>query len=318
MTQPTSRELVRRAWELGLAIPSFNVPHLPMMAPIIRALRDTGTMGQVSVARVEWKRFTCGSLRAVFDEYQRLKDERFTRLHLDHIPVIDEEDARVDFAPLFAEALDLGYDSVMVDGSRLSLENNIAATRQVVEMARKIGSDPILKEGQTLFSAVEGELGAVFGHEAGPPPPYEELYETGRGFTDPDEAARFVEETGVDWLSVAVGNIHGAVGEATRHQKKVQARLNLEHLARLREATGVPLVLHGGSGIQQEYVRAGIRAGIAKINIATNIRQPYEAALATSVEAAQQAAYDEVVRLLTDELQLAGSAAKLEANHAGS
>jgi len=306
MIPPTSRELVRRAWELGLAVPSFNVPHLPMMAPIIRALRDTGTMGQVSVARVEWKRFTCGSLRAVFDEYQRLKDERFTRLHLDHIPVIDEEDARVDFAPLFVEALDLGYDSVMVDGSRLPLEDNIAATRQVVKMAWVTGA------------AVEGELGAVFGHEAGPPPPYEELYETGRGFTDPDEARRFVEETGVDWLSVAVGNIHGAVGEATRHQKKVQARLNLEHLARLREATGVPLVLHGGSGIQQEYVRAGIRAGIAKINIATNVRQPYEAALATSVQAAQQAAYDEVVRLLTDELQLAGSAAKLEASHAGS
>ena len=306
MIPPTSRQLVRRAWELGLAVPSFNVPHLPMMAPIIQALRDTGTMGQVSVARVEWKRFTCGSLRAVFDEYQRLKDERFTRLHLDHIPVIDEEDARVDFAPLFVEALDLGYDSVMVDGSRLPLEDNIAATRQVVKMAWVTGA------------AVEGELGAVFGHEAGPPPPYEELYETGRGFTDPDEARRFVEETGVDWLSVAVGNIHGAVGEATRHQKKVQARLNLEHLARLREATGVPLVLHGGSGIQQEYVRAGIRAGIAKINIATNVRQPYEAALATSVQAAQQAAYDEVVRLLTDELQLAGSAAKLEASHAGS
>jgi fructose/tagatose bisphosphate aldolase len=155
-------------------------------------------------------------------------------------------------------------------------------------------------------------LGAVLGHEAGPLPPYEDLYATGRGFTDADEAARFVAETGVDWLSVAVGNIHGAVGEATRNQKKVQARLNLEHLAKLRVATGVPLVLHGGSGIHQEYVRAGIQAGIAKINIATNVRQPYEAALATSVDAAQQAAYDEVVRLLTEELQLAGSAAKLE------
>lgn len=300
MTNPTSRQLVRHAWELGLAIPSFNIPHLPMMAPIIQALRDTGTMGQVSVARVEWKRFTCGSLRAVFEEYQGLQDPRFVRLHLDHIPVIDEEDVRVDFLPFFAEALCLGYDSVMVDGSRLPLEENIAATRQVVELASATGA------------AVEGELGAVLGHESGPMPPYEELYATGRGFTDPDEAGRFVQQTGVDWLSVAVGNIHGAVGEATRHQKKVQARLNLEHLAKLRAATGVPLVLHGGSGIHPEYVRAGIVAGIAKINIATNVRQPYEAALATSVEAAQQAAYDEVVRLLTEELQLAGSAAKLE------
>jgi len=165
-------------------------------------------------------------------------------------------------------------------------------------------------------AAVEGELGAVFGHESGPPPPYEELYESGRGFTDPDEARRFVQETGVDWLSVAIGNIHGAVSGAARDQKKVPARLNLEHLARLREATGIPLVLHGGSGIAQEYVRAGIRAGIAKINIATNIRQPYEAALPQSLAAAQQAVYDEVVRLLTDELRVAGSAAQLEADRA--
>jgi fructose/tagatose bisphosphate aldolase len=322
MAKPTSRQLVRRAWELGLAIPSFNVPHPPMMAPVIRALRDTGTMGQVTVARVEWKRFTAVGLRAVFDDYQRLKDERVTRLHLDHIPVIDEDDERVDYGALLAEALDLGYDSVMVDGSRLPLAENIAATRQVVELARVGRLSTIADVGERGRSpyapAVEAELGAVFGHEAGPPPPYEELYESGRGFTDVDEARRFVQETGVDWLSVAVGNIHGAVSGAAKSQKKVEARLNLEHLAKLRAATGVPLVLHGGSGIKQECVRAGIEAGIAKINIATNIRQPYEAALPQSVEAAQQAVYDEVVRLLVEELQVAGSAARLEVSGARS
>jgi fructose-bisphosphate aldolase class II len=328
MIQPTSRQLVRRAWELGLAIPSFNVPHPPMMAPIIRALRDTNTVGQVSVAQVEWKRFTAGGVRPVFEAYQGLKDERFTRLHLDHIPVLDEDGEPVDYAALLAEALALGYDSVMVDGSRLSLEENIAATRRVVEMAQrrngKRGTVPIFageadksrdaagEIGDCPSSpAVEGELGAVFGHEAGPPPPYEELFTSGRGFTDPDEARRFVQETGVDWLSVAIGNIHGAVSGAARDQKKVRARLNLEHLEKLRAATGVPLVLHGGSGIGPEYVRAGIAAGIAKINIATNIRQPYEAALPQSVAAAQQAVYDEVVRLVSEELQLAGSAAQL-------
>lgn len=300
MIEPSCRQLVRRAWEIGTALPSFNIPHLPMMAPVVRALRDTDTVGLVAVARVEWKRFAAGSPGAVYEEYQRVKDERFTRLHLDHIPVIDEDHEQVDYLPLLADALELGYDSVMVDGSRLPLEGNIAATRAVVELAWQSGA------------AVEAELGAVFGHEAGPPPPYEELYASGRGFTAVEEARRFVAETEVDWLSVAIGNIHGAVSGAARSEKKVQARLNLEHLARLREAAGVPLVLHGGSGIQRECVLAGIKAGIAKINIGTNIRQPYEAALPQSVEAAQQAVYETVVALVTEELQVAGSATRLE------
>jgi fructose-bisphosphate aldolase, class II len=314
---PTSREIVRSAWEAQTAIPSFNVPHLPMMGPIIRALRDTETLGQVSVARVEWKRFGSGGIVAIFEEYQRVKDERYVRLHLDHIPVIDEEDERVDYASLLAEALALGYDSVMVDGSRLPLEENMAVAREVVELAGKRGrspfsANPLLETGSVPFSsAVEAELGAVLGHEAGPLPPYEELFGSGRGFTDVDEARRFVLESGVDWLSVACGNIHGAVSGAAKSEKKVRARLNLDHLAKLRDATRVPLVLHGGSGIERECVLAGIRAGIAKINIGTNVRQPYEAALADSVEAAQQVAYETVVQLVTEELQVAGSARTL-------
>jgi fructose/tagatose bisphosphate aldolase len=72
---------------------------------------------------------------------------------------------------------------------------------------------------------------------------------------------------------VAIGNIHGAVSGALKDRKKVEARLNLEHLARLRQATGVPLVLHGGSGVKREYLLAAIKKGIAKVNIGTEIRQ---------------------------------------------
>lgn len=292
MPKPSSRELVQRALNTGTAIPSFNIPYLPMMEPVVRALVDTGTVGQVAVARVDWKCFEAGGPRQIFEEYQKVKDERFVRLHLDHVPVIDEDGQRVDYESILFEALELGFDSVMIDASRLPLEENIAVTRQVVEMAGP--------------AAVEGELGAVLGHEAGPLPDYEELYATGRGFTDPEEARRFVSETGVDWLSVAVGNIHGAVTGAARSQRKVQARLNLDHLGKLHEAAGVPLVLHGGSGINPEHVRAGIKTGIAKINIATNIRQPYEARVRESQALAQQAVYDTVVQLVVEELQIAG------------
>lgn len=297
MTYPTSKEIVRRAWEHGTAIPSFNVPYLPMMEPIISALRDAGVMGQVSVARVDWTRFEADSPKAVAEEYQRLKDPACVRLHLDHVPVIDEDNELVDYDEILSEALELGYDSVMVDGSRLPLDENIEVTRQVVAMARSTGA------------AVEAELGAVLGHEAGPLPDYEELFTTGRGFTDPGEARRFVQETGVDWLSVAVGNIHGAVSGAAKSQKKVEARLNLEHLARLREAAGVPLVLHGGSGIKDECIVAGIKAGIAKINVATTIRQPYEQGLQQSVQAGQERVYEAVTEVLKHMVHLEPSLA---------
>ena len=127
------------------------------------------------------------------------------------------------------------------------------------------------------------------GHEAGPLPPYEaEPFASGKGFTSPEDARRFVAETGVDWLSVAVGNVHGAIAASVRSGKKVEARLNLERLQEIYEAAQVPLVLHGGTGIRREYIREAFRRGIAKINIATAIRQPYEACLGKGMAAAQQ------------------------------
>jgi ketose-bisphosphate aldolase len=221
-------------------------------------------------------------------------------LHLDHVPVIDEDNLPVDYVGDIKRALAAGYESVMVDGSRLSLEQNIAATKRIVDLAH------------TQSVAVEGELGAVMGHEAGPPTPYEELFASGRGFTDPHDAARFVRETGVDWLSVAVGSIHGAISRAARGEKKVEARLDIERLETLRQVTRVPLVLHGGTGIAKECVMQAIRHGIAKINIGTATRQPYERLLLHSVANAQQAVYDAVVKVIREDLEVEGTALALK------
>ncbi len=122
-----------------------------------------------------------------------------------------------------------------------------------------------------------------------------------------------MQESGCDWLSVAIGNIHGAVSEATRDQKKVQARLALDHLEKLAAVTGVPLVLHGGSGIQQEYVLKAMKKGIAKINVGTEIRQAYEQALKAggSVAAAQEAVYERTVSLIRDWFELSGIRARI-------
>ncbi|MCX7730268.1 MAG: class II fructose-bisphosphate aldolase, partial [Candidatus Caldatribacterium sp.] len=155
--------------------------------------------------------------------------------------------------------------------------------------------------------------GAVLGHESGPLPPYEEIFASGKGFTNPEDAQRFVQETGVDWLSVAIGNIHGAISGAARDAKKVEARLNIEHLKKIVERTGIPLVLHGGSGIRKEYVLQAIRHGITKINVGTEIRQAYEQALRAkgTVAAGQEAVREKVEELITVYYEIRGSARKL-------
>lgn len=291
-----NRDLMRNAWEAGTVIPAFNTPYLPMVAPIVQALRDTNAFGFVQVARLEWEKFDAKSLEAVRNAYDAVNDHRHTRLHLDHVPAVDEDNERVPYLNIIATALELGYESVMVDGSRLPLAENIACTRQVTELAH------------AADVPVEAELGAVLGHEAGPMPPYEELFRSALGFTDPEEAERFVAETDVDWLSVAIGNIHGAISAAKRATKKVAARLNITHLDRLAAATRIPLVLHGGSGIRKTCMLDAIRHGIAKVNVGTALRQAYEAGRATSATVAVEATYAAAVQVLRVDLELVDSA----------
>jgi fructose-bisphosphate aldolase class II len=144
------------------------------------------------------------------------------------------------------KALALGFTDVMYDGSMLPLEENIANTRLVVRAAHAVGA------------GVEAELGHVgVGHT------YTEFGAQGKGFTDPAAVERFVAETGVDFLAVAIGTAHGMYDG--------EPRLALDLLAEIRERVEVPLVLHGGSGLADDQFRAAIAGGIAKINIFTNL-----------------------------------------------
>lgn len=297
------KEIVSSAYRLGVAVPAFNIPYLPMMAPVIRAVADQDCFALVEVARLEWMKFEARGPAAVMAANHAWRQPDYARPHLDHVPVIDEDDQRVDYLAIIREAIGLGYESVMVDGSRLSLEENIAATRQVVGLAHASGIP------------VEAELGAVLGHEAGPLPPYEALFASGRGFTRVEEARRFVAESGCDWLSVAIGNVHGAISGAYKDQKKISARLNLEHLDLLRAALDIPLVLHGGSGVRREDVLEAFRRGITKINIGTEIRQAYEATLRETGDAgaAQEAVYERTAWLIRDYFELAGTRARIAA-----
>jgi fructose-bisphosphate aldolase class II len=283
-------DIVSMAYRAGLAILAFNVPYLPMVKPVVDAVIDQDAVAMITTARLEWTKFESRSLMAVADEFSHWKRGDYVWLHLDHVPVIDEDNLTVDYLPIFKEAITLGYQSVMIDGSRLGFKDNVAATRTIADLAHTAGIP------------CEAELGAVMGHEAGPLPSYEDLFASGRGFTDPEEARLFVEKTHCDWLSVAVGNIHGAISGALKDQKKIEARLNIDRVDQLSKITGIPLVLHGGSGIQRDYLSAAIQKGVAKINIATEIRQAYEVAYRQtgSVDAARDAVYARTTWLIRD------------------
>jgi len=296
--------IVKKAIEEKTVIPAFNIPYLPMMKPVIQAIVDENSMAIIQVARLEWEKFQSQSPEAVAEEYAKYVQPGFTFLHLDHVPVIDEDYEEVDYLPIMERALQAGYQSVMLDASRLSLDDNIGATKKVVNLAHGKGV------------VVEAELGSVVGHESsGIGMSYEELFHSKSGFTNVNEAIRFVEETQCDWLSVAVGSVHGAIAENTRREKKPEAMLDVDHIKALREATGIPLVLHGGSGIKQSYILEAISNGIGKINVGTEIRQPFEFALEErpeDIEYARQKVYERTRWVVSEFLKVTGSKDKLE------
>ena len=160
-------------------------------------------------------------------------------IHLDHGGSVE----------LVERCLDAGFDSVMIDASERPFDENVSTTRRVVELARPYGVN------------VEAELGYVakLGQAQG------------GGFTTPEEAARFVEATGVDALAVAIGSAHGFYKQAPR--------LDIERLAQIHAATDAALVLHGSSGIPHDMVREAIANGIVKVNLATEIKDNFMRAL---------------------------------------
>jgi fructose-bisphosphate aldolase class II len=157
-------------------------------------------------------------------------------LHLDHAENPDQT----------KKAVDAGFSSVMIDGSKMAFEANVGVTQAVVEIARPHGV------------SVEGELGHVGGMDL-------EATECADSvLTEPDEIGRFVERTGVDALAVSIGTAHGVY--------KSLPRLNIERLKELDAVSPVPLVLHGGSGTPGEQVREAVANGICKLNIFSDER----------------------------------------------
>ena len=234
------RDVLVEAREAGRAVAAYNVIHLEHAEALTGAAEQAGLP---VVLQISENTVTFHGSLAPLAAATRVLAERASVpvvLHLDH--AVSE--------PLVEEALGLGFTSVMFDGSRLDDAENRAVTHAVVQRCHAAGV------------SVEAELGEIGGKDGVHAPGVR---------TRPEEAAAFALDTGVDALAVAVGSSH-AMTERT-------AELDLALIADIRAEVGVPLVLHGSSGVPDAGLVAAVRAGMTKINIATHLNSVFTAAV---------------------------------------
>jgi len=228
---------LRAAWSDGRAVAAFSIYNLEQAQAVCRAAESTGQPVMLQAGSSAFAYAGRGPLAALIVAIAR-ECEVDTGVHLDHSHDLEEIRA----------CLVAGYTSVMFDGSAMPLEQNICLTAEVVAMAHEAGA------------WVEAELAGIAGDEDA------STAELAAGcLTDPEVAGRFVAETGVDALAVAIGNVHGI--------PTTPVTLDLERLAAIRARVDVPLVLHGASGLPDDDVVAAIRLGVAKINVNTELRR---------------------------------------------
>ena len=232
----SGKDILLHAQKNNYAVGAFNINNMEIIQSIARAAEDLkapvivqASQGGIQYAGIEYIS-ALGKLAA------DLVDVPVT-LHLDH---------GTDFEQVML-CIRHGFSSVMIDGSRFPLEENIAFTKRVVEIAHPLGV------------SVEAELGKIGGTED-----HIVVDERDATFTDPDEAKRFVEETGVDSLAIAVGTAHGVY--------KGEPKIDFDRIKAIRSKVDVPLVLHGSSGVPYEALKKAISLGICKINIDTDLR----------------------------------------------
>jgi len=244
----TGKELLLDAQKNRYAVGAFNVNNMEIVQAIINAAEELNSpvvlqasQGGLGYAGVEY----IASLGKLAGRNANVP----VALHLDH---------GTDFKQI-VQCIRHGFTSVMIDASKYPLEENIAYTKKVVEIAHAAGV------------TVEAELGKISGTEDDI-----SVDERDATFTDPDEARYFVDETDVDYLAIAVGTAHGVY--------KGEPKLDYDRIKAIRQKVDAPLVLHGSSGVPAESLKKAIPLGICKINIDTDIRATFAQAVKEYLE----------------------------------
>lgn len=276
-------ELLWKAEEGGYAVGAFNANNMEIVQAIVKAaeLENAPVIMQASQGALSY-----AGLRYITEMVKIAAEST-------HVPVALHLDHGTDFAQV-VRCIRSGFTSVMYDGSKLPLEENIAMTKKVIEIAKPIGV------------SVEAELGKIGGTED-----HIHVSEKEAMYTDPDEAKYFVEQTGVESLAIAIGTAHG--------QYKGEPKLDFERLARIKELTKIPIVLHGSSGVPDEQIRKAIELGVRKVNIDTNIREAFVGAMRRVIAEKPDEidprkilgpAREATVEIIREKIRLFGSAGK--------
>lgn len=223
---------LNEAFERQMNIVAFNFFNLETISGVLDAAQEKGKIVILSFGEGYLDHTPLPVAAAMAKAFSAITEIPFV-LHLDHATRMETVE----------EAIRLGFTSVMFDGSKLPFDENIEKTRRVVELAR------------ARNITVEGELGYLNKEDGSD--------EVELVFTTVEDSVRFVKETGVDALAVAVGNAHGIYKKAPS--------INLGRIREIHEAVGIPLVLHGSSGIPRAVIEASFHIGIGKINVNTEL-----------------------------------------------
>ena len=232
----TLKHVLQLCEEKKCAAGAFNTPNLEGMLAVIGAAEELKIPVIIQHAETHDGFLPLDTVGPIMVDMAE-KSTVPVCVHLDH-------GCHMDY---IQKGLSLGFTSVMYDGSLLSLEENIANTKKVVTLAGQTGA------------SVEAEIGCMGKGESGSSDPAEEGPE--KIYTDPAEAKIFAEAAGIDALACSFGTTHGVY--------ESEPRLDFSVVERVREATGLPVVMHGGSGVSEEDYRRAIRAGVRKINYFT-------------------------------------------------
>lgn len=230
-----NKDYVKEASETGSVIAGFNIFGFEDAKAVIRAAERLGAPVILMINRDARKELALKHWSALLKSMAESAAVPVD-VHLDHCDDLD----------VIREAIESGFDSVMYDGSKLPLRENIANTNTVIRWSGTTGA------------LVEAELGIV---------PYDELGETYSRYTSPEEAAILRKETDVDWLAVSVGNIHRLLGR--------KAKIDFEALKEIENACEGPFVIHGASGLTTEDLSSLVGTKVGKINIGTSLRRAF-------------------------------------------
>lgn len=250
----TLKEYIQKANQEGKAVAHFNISNIEAVHAIREACVETGLPIIIGVSEGEGEFFGMTEIVAIVKAYQAQGLPIF--LNADHSYSVGRAKA----------AIDAGFDAVIYDGAELPHEENIKNTKEVVEYAR----------GKNPNCLVEAEIGFI-GKSSNMLDAIPEGVGTEEFLTKPEEAKAFVDATGVDLLAPAVGNLHGML------KNMPNPRLDIPRIQAISETTGLPLVLHGGSGTTVEDFQNAIKAGVAIVHVNTELRVAYKNALADSL-----------------------------------